>query len=253
MPAAPENGERSAPAGRRVGRRENGRASKLGQTQRCAAITKNTKNHKDTQSTTQFRAQRHTEGYTEEHRDGLPVYFGNHKGHEGPPCRREATNLPRLRGTKGIARRRGRAVRARKAHVRPGGLRGMAGFARHALGEGALTRPGEQRTENGEQRARGKRATVKPLYVSGVGHRPVVLQPSLVRRFRRFRRFRSAPVGRRVETARREADGREGAISGRLARSVIGVSPSDFARTRVFAGKRPAGFPRTGLLRCRRA
>ena len=153
MPAAPENGERSAPAGRRVGRRENGRASKLGQTQRCAAITKNTKNHKDTQSTTQFRAQRHTEGYTEEHRDGLPVYFGNHKGHEGPPCRREATNLPRLRGTKGMARRRGRAVRARKAHVRPGDLGGMAGFARHAL-----------------------RATVKPLCVSGVGHRPVVLQ-----------------------------------------------------------------------------
>ena len=175
-PRRTENGERSAPAGRRVGRRENGRASKLGQTQRCAAITKSTKNHKDTQSTTQFRAQRHTEGYTEEHRDGLPVYFGNHKGHEGPPCRREATNLPRLRGTKGMARRRGRAVRARKAHVRPGDLGGMAGFARHALGEGALTRPGEQRTENGEQRARGKRATVKPLCVSGVGHRPVVLQ-----------------------------------------------------------------------------
>ena len=57
-----------------------------------------------------------------------------------------------------------------------GDLGGMAGFARHALGEGALTRPGEQRTENGEQRARGKRATVKPLCVSGVGHRPVVLQ-----------------------------------------------------------------------------
>ena len=106
----------------------------------------------------------------------LVTLRGYHKGHEGPPCRREATNLPRLRGTKGIARRRGRAVRARKAHVRPGDLGGMAGFARHALGEGALTRPGEQRTENGEQRARGKRATVKPLCVSGVGHRPVVLQ-----------------------------------------------------------------------------
>ena len=95
----------------------------------------------------------------------LVTLRGYHKEHEGPQ-----------RGTKGIARRRGRAVRARKAHVRPGGLRGMAGFARHALGEGALTRPGEQRTENGEQRARGKRATVKPLCVSGVGHRPVVLQ-----------------------------------------------------------------------------
>ena len=249
MPAAPENGERSAPAGRRVGRRENGRASKLGQTQRCAAITKNTKNHKDTQSTTQFRAQRHTEGYTEEHRDGLPVYFGNHKGHEGPPCRREATNLPRLRGTKGMARRRGRAVRARKAHVRPGDLGGMAGFARHALGEGALTRPGEQRTENGRtesaRQARDGEAAVRERRWSPSSG-PTA---SLVRR---FRRFRSAPVGRRVETARREADGREGAISGRLARSVIGVSPSDFARTRVFAGKRPAGFPRTGLLRCRR-
>ena len=30
-------------------------------------------------------------------------------------------------------RRRGRAVRARKAHVRPEGLRSVAGFARHAL------------------------------------------------------------------------------------------------------------------------
>ena len=86
------------------------------------------------------------------------------------------SDKPSTAGTKWTARRRGRAVRSRKAHVRPGDLGGMAGFARHALGEGALTRPGEQRTENGEQRARGKRATVKPLCVSGVGHRPVVLQ-----------------------------------------------------------------------------
>ena len=36
---------------------------------------------------------------------------------------------------------------------------------------------------------------------------------------------------------KREADGREGAISGRLARRATGVSPSGFARTRVLAGK----------------
>ena len=36
---------------------------------------------------------------------------------------------------------------------------------------------------------------------------------------------------------KREADGREGAISGRLARKATGVSPSGFARTRVFAEK----------------
>ena len=43
---------------------------------------------------------------------------------------------------------------------------------------------------------------------------------------------------------KREDDGREGAISGRLARKVTGVSPSGFAHTGVFAGKwRPADFP----------
>ena len=36
---------------------------------------------------------------------------------------------------------------------------------------------------------------------------------------------------------KREDDGREGAISGRLARKATGVSPSGFARTGVFAGK----------------
>ena len=40
-------------------------------------------------------------------------------------------------------------------------------------------------------------------------------------------------VSRRVK---READGREGAISGRLVRKATGVSPSDFAHTGVFAG-----------------
>ena len=38
---------------------------------------------------------------------------------------------------------------------------------------------------------------------------------------------------------KREADGREGAISGRLARKATGVSPSDFARTGVFAENIP--------------
>ena len=152
-----ENGERSAPAGRRVGRRENGQASKLGQTQRYAAITKNTKNHKDTQSTTQFRAQRHTEGYTEEHRDGLPVYFGNHKEHEGPQ-----------RGTKGTARRRGRAVRARKAHVRPGGLREHGGLRTPRFGGGVALPP--QRTENREQNAPEGR-WARPLCMSGVSRK----------------------------------------------------------------------------------
>ena len=36
---------------------------------------------------------------------------------------------------------------------------------------------------------------------------------------------------------KREDDGREGAISGRLARKATGVSPSSFARIGVFAGK----------------
>ena len=40
---------------------------------------------------------------------------------------------------------------------------------------------------------------------------------------------------------KREDDGREGAISGRLARKATGVSPSGFARTGVFAGK--VGLP----------
>ena len=38
---------------------------------------------------------------------------------------------------------------------------------------------------------------------------------------------------------KREDDGREGAISGRLARKATGVSPSGFARTGVLAGKLP--------------
>ena len=38
---------------------------------------------------------------------------------------------------------------------------------------------------------------------------------------------------------KRENDGREGAISGRLARKATGVSPSSFARIGVFAGNLP--------------
>ena len=110
------------------------------------------------------------------------------------------------------------------------------------------TENGKRRTESARQARDGEAAVRERRWSPSSG--PTA---SLVRRFRRFRRFRSAPVGRRVETARREADGREGAISGRLARRVTGVSPSDFARTRVFAGKRPAGFPWAGLQRCRRA
>ena len=46
---------------------------------------------------------------------------------------------------------------------------------------------------------------------------------------------------------KREEDGREGAISGRLARKATGVSPSGFARTGVLAGEEGFQFPRTLL------
>ena len=49
---------------------------------------------------------------------------------------------------------------------------------------------------------------------------------------------------------KREDDGREGAISGRLARKATGVSPSGFAHTGVFAEKEACRFPRTLLGRC---
>ena len=133
-PRRTENGKRRterAASARRVGRRENGQASKLGQTQRCAAITKNTKNHKDTQSTTQGEPQilENTEDYGEDRGSqsrakcyrtqdaegevwklgGLEVWTvltlrGYHKEHEGPQ-----------RITKGTARRGGGpCVRARR-------------------------------------------------------------------------------------------------------------------------------------------
>ena len=44
-------------------------------------------------------------------------------------------------------------------------------------------------------------------------------------------------------SSKREDDGREGAISGHLARKATGVSPSDFARTGVLAEKVLANFP----------
>ena len=52
------------------------------------------------------------------------------------------------------------------------------------------------------------------------------------------------PAPKRVERQpKREDDGREGAISGRLARKATGVSPSGFARTGVFAEKAACQFP----------
>ena len=46
------------------------------------------------------------------------------------------------------------------------------------------------------------------------------------------------PAPKRLERGpKREDDGREGVISGRLARKATGVSPSGFARIGVFAGK----------------
>ena len=46
--------------------------------------------------------------------------------------------------------------------------------------------------------------------------------------------FRPTPL---FLSFKREADGREGAISGRLARKAAGVNPSGFAHTGVLAGK----------------
>ena len=130
----------------------------------------------------------------------------------------------------------GRAVRARKAHVRPEGPVG-AWRASHAmlLGRGAGA---PRRTENGACRREAPnlprlRRTERPCGATAEGAV-------------RERRSRSpirpiCPIGptakfddvsRRVK---REDDGREGAISGRLARKATGVSPSGFARTGVFA------------------
>ena len=157
------------------------------------------------------------------------------------------------KGHKGdsTAQRAGRACAQGARPARgPGGHGGLRTpcFGGRGADAPRRTENGKRRTESARQARDGEAAVRERRWSPSSG--PTA---SLVRRFRRFRRFRNAPVGRRVETARREADGREGAISGRLARSVIGVSPFGFARTRVFAGKRPAGFPRTGLLRCRRA
>ena len=163
-PRRTENGKRRterAASARRVGRRENGQASKLGQTQRCAAITKNTKNHKDTQSTTQgnrrfWRTQRITEK-TEDHRVGRSATarrtqkgkFGSLEAWKfGNAARLSQRTRRTTKDHKGDGTTRRRVVRARKAHVRPGGLRGMAGFARHALGERRQTLP-PWRIENG--------------------------------------------------------------------------------------------------------
>ena len=117
-----------------------------------------------------FRSQRLTEESTEVHREGLPGFITkdtkNHEGTQsttqGEPqisqilgrfraCYRTLTarmigeitkntkDTVQARSDKPSTAKKatlGRAVRAHKAHVQPGGLRGMAGFARHALGEG---------------------------------------------------------------------------------------------------------------------
>ena len=128
-PRRTENGKRRterAASARRVGRRENGQASKLGQTQRCAAITKNTKNHKDTQSTTQgnrrfWRTQRITESG-----EVLP-HAGRRRGSleawrlgslDRPHAARLSQRTRRTtKGHKGDGMTRRRAVRARKARL----------------------------------------------------------------------------------------------------------------------------------------
>ena len=130
----------------------------------------------------------------------------------------------------------GRAVRARKAHVRPEGPVG-AWRASHAMlwGRGAGA---PRRTENGACRREAPnlprlRRTERPCGATAEGAVRERCSRSPIRPI--------CPIGptakfddvsRRVK---REDDGREGAISGRLARKATGVSPSGFARTGVFA------------------
>ena len=55
------------------------------------------------------------------------------------------------------------------------------------------------------------------------------------------------PAPNLFQRPKREDEGREGAISGRLARKTTDVSPSGFARTDVLAGKEGFRFPWTVL------
>ena len=59
------------------------------------------------------------------------------------------------KGHKGDSTTLGRAVRARKAHVRPGGLRGHGGLRTPCFGGGVALPP--QRTENRKQRTESAR------------------------------------------------------------------------------------------------
>ena len=101
------------------------------------------------------RSQRFTEGYTEQHREGLPVCFWK------LPCRPKGPNLPRLRTPRTQRTAQGRAVRVRKAHVRPGGLREHGGLRTPRFGEGALSRhfsAPKRREEGPKARNGGRRA-----------------------------------------------------------------------------------------------
>ena len=62
-------------------------------------------------------------------------------------------------------------------------------------------------------------------------------------------RLRPTPL---LLSFKREDDGREGAVSGRLARKATGVSPSGFARIGVFAGNwyLPIFLDTTAFLHC---
>ena len=130
----------------------------------------------------------------------------------------------------------GRAVRARKAHVRPEGPVG-AWRASHAMlwGRGAGA---PRRTENGACRREAPnlprlRRTERPCGATAEGAVRERCSRSPIRPICPI-----GPTAKFDDVSRRvkhEGDGREGAISGRLARKATGVSPSGFARTGVFA------------------
>ena len=119
----------------------------------------------------------------------------------------QTSTFPCTPGTSdGRANKHAGAGRACAQGTRParGACRGMAGFARHALGSWES---------------------------SGVSRSPSCpicpMGPTA----------KLGDVPRRLERGpKREDDGREGAISGRLARKATGVSPSGFARTLRLCG-----------------
>ena len=153
-PRRTENGKRRterAASARRVGRRENGQASKLGQTQRCRLsqrTRRTTKIHKARRRGTadfgEHRGSRRRQRITESG-EVLP-HAGRRRGsleawRLGSLDRPHAARLSqRTRRTtkdhKGDGTTRRRAVRARKAHVRPGGLREHGGLRTPCVGLG---------------------------------------------------------------------------------------------------------------------